>query len=80
MGLKCERCGKGDFLGYETVVLCKPCASTGGSANTTTNIGSAFASQMPCSPCTASRGIQNCDGHFGSSSCAVCITRHFAHA
>ena len=37
MGLKCERCGKGDFLGYETVVLCKPCASTGGSANTTTN-------------------------------------------
>ena len=49
-------------------------------ANSTTNIGSAFASQMPCSPCTASRGIQNCDGHFGSSSCAVCITRLFAHA
>jgi hypothetical protein len=46
---------------------------------TPTNTGIAFASQMPCSPCTASRGVQDCNGIFGSSSCAECLTRHFAH-
>ena len=27
MGIECDHCGTDNFLGYETVVLCNPCAS-----------------------------------------------------
>jgi hypothetical protein len=66
-----------ELVYYQSVLRKTP--NTKESSNSIDNKQSAFASQMPCSPCTASNGSMDCDGIFGSNSCAERITRHFAH-